>query len=42
MPALHARAVSIVQAATGRPESYLVNEEDGHMLNVGAARAREA
>ncbi|OAO17755.1 Sec8 [Blastocystis sp. ATCC 50177/Nand II] len=33
VPALHARAVSIVQAATGRPESYLVNEEDGHMLN---------
>ena len=33
-PALLGRAVALIQEALGKPESYLINEDDGHTLNV--------
>lgn len=34
IPALYDKATSSIQIATGRPESYTINEDDGHYLNV--------
>ena len=34
IPALFEKATSIIQIATGRPESYSINEDDGKYLNV--------
>ena len=34
MPALFDKATSILQVATGRPESFTINEDDGKQLNV--------
>lgn len=34
IPALFDKGTSIIQVATGRPESYSVNEDDGVYLNV--------
>ena len=34
IPALFDKATSIIQIATGRPESYTINEDDGKYLNV--------
>ena len=34
IPALFDKATSILQVATGRPESFTINEDDGKQLNV--------
>ena len=34
IPALFDKATSILQIATGRPESFTINEDDGKQLNV--------